>query len=147
MRNIFLQNSCRKCGGETIPDSFIKNQKSLNFYTFCLCFLSSCGLSKYIETKLQTTWFYCIQRFLKKQKEDWNQPPIFIFCMIFLKKYFSCSILLTDRISLCGCLYFMRYWTTGYKLVTDCDVINFEINLIFLIEPLFSHDQNVKTKT
>ena len=28
-----------------------------------------------------------------------------------------------------------------------CDVIDFEINLIFLIDPFFMHDQNVKTKT
>ena len=28
-----------------------------------------------------------------------------------------------------------------------CDVLNFEINLIFLIEPFFLHDRKVKTKT
>ena len=28
-----------------------------------------------------------------------------------------------------------------------CDVMDFEINLIFLIEPFFLHDQNVMTKT
>ena len=28
-----------------------------------------------------------------------------------------------------------------------CDVIDFEINLIFLIEPFFLHDQKVMTKT
>ena len=27
-----------------------------------------------------------------------------------------------------------------------CDVMNFEINFIFLIKPFFLHDQNVKTK-
>ena len=29
----------------------------------------------------------------------------------------------------------------------DCDVMNFEISLIILIEPFFLHDQNVMTKT
>ena len=28
-----------------------------------------------------------------------------------------------------------------------CDLINFEINLIFLIKPFFLYDQKVKTKT
>ena len=28
-----------------------------------------------------------------------------------MKEYFSCYILLTDQISLSGCLYFERYWT------------------------------------
>ena len=28
----------------------------------------------------------------------------------------------------------------------SCDVINFEINLIFLIKPFFLHDQKVKIK-
>ena len=29
----------------------------------------------------------------------------------------------------------------------DCDVMNFEVNLIFLVEPFFLHDQKVATKT
>ena len=28
-----------------------------------------------------------------------------------------------------------------------CDVMSFEVNLIFLIKPFFLHDQNVVTKT
>ena len=32
-----------------------------------------------------------------------------IFCMIFEEKIFSRNILLTDPISLSGCLYFLRY--------------------------------------
>ena len=44
MRNIFLEESYTKCGGETIPRPFYKIQnwvylwiKSLNFYTVCTC--------------------------------------------------------------------------------------------------------------
>ena len=33
-----------------------------------------------------------------------------ISCKIFEEKYFSGYILLTDQISLSGCLYFVRYW-------------------------------------
>ena len=33
-----------------------------------------------------------------------------ILCMIFKQKCLSCYILLTDQLSLPGCLYFLRYW-------------------------------------
>ena len=33
-----------------------------------------------------------------------------ILCIIFEQKSCSCYILLTDKISLPGCLYFLRYW-------------------------------------
>ena len=33
---------------------------------------SKWGLLKYIETKLQTTYFYLILSFFKKQKRVWN---------------------------------------------------------------------------
>ena len=32
------------------------------------------------------------------------------------------------------------------KFLAGCDVVNFEINVIFLIKPFFLHDQNVMTK-
>ena len=35
-------------------------------------------------------------------------PKYFVYD--FREKYFSCYILLTDQISLCDCLYFLRYW-------------------------------------
>ena len=63
-KNIFLEKSYTKHGGDTFPRPFSKNSKlsylwisSLKFYTACLKCMPSLGLSKYIETKLQTTWF------------------------------------------------------------------------------------------
>ena len=71
--------------------------------------MSSWGLLKYIETKLQTTCFYSILTFLKSKKS---------LELIFEKKYFSSYILLIDisnnillsfivRLPL---LYFLGYW-------------------------------------
>ena len=40
----------------------------------------------------------------------WEQFLQHILCMIFQQKCFSCYILLSDQISLSGCLYFLRYW-------------------------------------
>ena len=58
MRNIFLEKSYTKCGGETTPRPFSKktklsisrDQQSKVLYSFYD--MSSGGLSKYIETKL-----------------------------------------------------------------------------------------------
>ena len=68
MRNIFLENSYTERVGETIPMHipilFPKNQiciyvwvRSLKFYTVCFYFMSSWGLSKHIETKLETCFY------------------------------------------------------------------------------------------
>ena len=63
MRNILLGKSYTKCGGETIPSSFSKNQNwlylgSLTLHTVDFLVCSSQGLSKYIKTKLQITCLY-----------------------------------------------------------------------------------------
>ena len=98
------------------PDHFLKNQNwsylpinILKFYIFCFYSLPSWGLSKVIETKLQTTCFYLIKSFFKKRKEVWNWSPCLICFMIFEEKYFWCYILLPDQMSMPGCLYFVRY--------------------------------------
>ena len=77
MRSIFLEKLYTKFGGKTIPRPFPKKSKcpwikSLKFYTVYFYCMPSWGLSKYIETKLQTTCFYLMKSFSKKQKEVWN---------------------------------------------------------------------------
>ena len=70
MRSIFIQKSCTKYTGNTIARPFLKSRtwvylwiKSLNFYTVYFYCISSWGLSKYIETKWQTTCSYLMHRF------------------------------------------------------------------------------------
>ena len=98
------------------PDTFLKNYNwaylwisSLKFHTVCFYCVPSWGLLKYIESKLQTTWFYLISSVFWKTGLELASLPH--FCMIFEEKYFSCYILLTDQISLSGCINFVRYWT------------------------------------
>ena len=60
-------------------------------------------------------------------------------------------VLLTDQISLPGYLFFVsvQYLDNMYIVIvffSGGDVINFEINLIFLIKSFFLRDQKVKTK-
>ena len=86
---------------------------------------------------------------IKETNEVWNYCPYLMFCMIFKEKYFSIEILLTDWISLPGCLYFFRYCVICVLqlfiviiYVPGCDVINFEINQNFLIKPFFYITKN-----
>ena len=70
MRNIFLEKSCTKCVGETTPRpsseklklSISLDQQFKVLYSLFLLW----GLSKYIETKLQTICFYVVLSFLEK---------------------------------------------------------------------------------
>ena len=64
---IELKNHTQKVVEKLLPDPFLKDQNwaylwinSLKFYTVCFYCMSSCELSKFIETKLQTTCFYLI---------------------------------------------------------------------------------------
>ena len=77
MRNIFLEKSYRKCGRELFAGPFLKNLNwaylwfnILKLYIFCFNCLPSWGLSKVIETKLQTICFYFIWSFLKNKKRS-----------------------------------------------------------------------------
>ena len=93
--------------------------------------------------------FTSYQIFSKNEKQVWNQSPWLIFCITFEDKYFSFDNLLIDQVSLSSYLYCVRYWaicafplfvTLGY------DIMNFEINLIFLIKPFFLHGKNSSRK-
>ena len=53
---------------------------------------------------------------------------------------YSIITLLINKIPLFDCPYFSRYWSVPAlqsPCFPGCDVINFEINLIFLIKPSF----------
>ena len=74
-----------------------------------------------------------------------NYSPCHIFCMISEEKYSFCYIVLTDQISLSGCLYLVGQYVYVIICWPGCDAINFEINIILLIKPFLRHNQNVKT--
>ena len=77
MWNIFLEKSYTKCGKETGPRPFSEKLKylwiiSLRFYTVSFYCMASWGLSKYIETKLQTTCFHLILSFNNNKNNNNN---------------------------------------------------------------------------
>ena len=123
MRNIFLEKSYTKCNGETIPKPLFKKSKlstSMDQQSKVLCSLFL------LHAKVRTVEILklsCIPltftSFLtkKKQKVVWKWSPNLIFCVIFKEKYF-CYFLLIDHISLCGCLYWVRYWSMSLQCWT-----------------------------
>ena len=76
-RNIVLEKSYIKCGGETIPRRFSEKSKlsiSLDHLSKILCLWFYCMWSwgLYIEGKLQISCFYLIKNFFETQKWVWN---------------------------------------------------------------------------
>ena len=71
------------------------------------------------------------------------------FVYDFSTKMFLVLFLLTDQISLPGCLYFLRYWAICVLQLIINQVVtqNFKVKIIFLIEPFFLHDRKVMTKS
>ena len=68
-------------------------------------------------------------------------PPYFVY--YFSRKMFLMLYLITDPVLLSDSLYFLRYWAIeilGNMCISivyypGCGITNFEINLIFLIQP------------
>ena len=106
------------------------------------------GYQNILKLNCSPLTFTSYKAFSKNKRGCGTSLSASIFCMIFEEKYFSCYILLTDQMSLSGCLYFVRYWEYMYFncLLTRLWHLNFEINLIFLIKLFLLHDQKVKTK-
>ena len=153
----FLKDHTQNVGEKLDPDPFLKKENwpylwinSLKFYTVCFCCMASSRLSKYIETKLQTTCFCLILRFFWKKKRGLELVSLRHFPHNFWRKMFLllCSISWRDFIVwlllLRGIFYNMYI---AIVCTPRCNVIDFEVSLIFLIQLFFLLDQNVMTKT
>ena len=105
MKNIFLKKSLTKYGVEANPINFSKKSNwayllinSLKFYTNCLYCMLSWGLSKYIESKLQTLHFTSNKTFLKT-KSGLGLVSLPHFLPGFWRKHFLLLYSITDQIS------------------------------------------------
>ena len=157
MRNIFLEKSFTKYGGEKLVlGPFPKNENwayirinSLKFYTVCFYCLASWGLWKCIETKLQSTCVHFITLF-EKIKSGLELVILPHFAYNFWRKIFIllCSINWPNFIVWLP-LFCEILGSMCIEIVSKpgCDVMNFEVNFIFLIKLFFLHDQNVVTET
>ena len=102
------------------PGSFLKSQNwtylwinSLKLYIFCFYCMSSWGLSKHIETKLQTTSLYL---FKNKKRSGTSFPGS--FSTWFLKKNISFVILY--YLTKFHCLVAFTSWDIGQYVYSNC---------------------------
>ena len=140
-----------------VPDPILKNEhwaflwiNSLNFFTVCFYRVVSWELLKYIDTKLQSNCFHLILSFFKKIKRDLE------LCTLphFLHNFWRKILLLLSSVDrpnfivwlslLCEILGNM---CIGIACKPGCDVMDFEVSLIFQIKLFFLHDQNDVRKT
>ena len=128
-----------------LPDLFLKNQNwaylwinSLKFYTSCFYCMPSSAPSKYIETKLRTTCIY-LNSFLKTKRGlelvSLCHFPHDFWRKIFPLLYFINRSTFTVWLPLLPEILNNMFILIVYK--SGCDVINFEVHLIFLIKPFF----------
>ena len=128
------------------PDCFLKSQNGayfwaniVKFYTVCSYYMSSSRLLEtYRNQAVDNQLLPCTKHFIK-QAELQNQSPCLNFCIIFEEKYFSSYILLLVRISLSGCLYFVRYWAICVLQLYINQVASIK-NIFFQQETVFSRN-------
>ena len=153
MGNIFLEKSHRMWR----RNAFLKTKNwaylwinSLKFYTVCFYCMASWGLLKYIETKMQTNYFHLILSLLKKIKRGLELVILPHFPHNVWRKIFLvlCSISWPNfSVWLPLICEILGNICVGNVCEPGCDVMHFEVNLIFLIKLFFLHDPNVVTKT
>ena len=135
-----------------VPDPILKNEhwaflwiNSLNFFTVCFYCVVSWELLKYIDTMLQSNCFHLILRFFYKIKRSLELCTLPHFLHNFWRKIFL-SLSSVNRPNfivwlslLCEILGNM---CIGIVCKPGCDVMDFEVSLIFQIKLFFLHDQN-----
>ena len=102
-----------------------------------------------METKLQSTCFHHILRFFLKKKTALELVTLSHFPRNYRRKIFLllCSINWPNFIVLLPLLCeILGNICIGIAFKPGWDVMNFEVNLIFLIKHSFLHDQKVLTK-
>ena len=109
MRCTFLEKSCTKCGGENSSRSFFKKMKlSVSLYQQSEVLHSLCLLYSQVEDyqNILKLAFITYKAFLNSRKRFGTSLSDSFSTWFLKKKYFSYyALLLTDKISLSGCLY------------------------------------------
>ena len=126
MRNIFFENYTRNMVEKLFPGSFLKNQNwayvwisNLKFYADCFYCMASLRLSRYIETKLQTTWqltFTSYKVFSKNKKSGTSFPDSFFAWL--LKK--NISFVIFHYLTKLHCLVVFTSWDIGQYVYCNC---------------------------
>ena len=111
MENIFLEKSCTNVMKKLFPDSFLKNQNWTSFTQFVFVVCQVEGYQNILKLSCRLLAFTSHTKLFRKVKRDLELIFLAHFLHDFNEKYISCYIILTDQVSLSGCLSFVRYWT------------------------------------
>ena len=139
------------------PDPFLKDKNwaylwisRLKFYAVWFYRRPSWWVSNYIETKLQITCFYLIQSFFKKTKSGLELVFFSHFLGDFWKKNICLVIFDITWPNFIVWLPLLREILSIIPIVIvcylGCDVINFEVNFIFIIKPFFNMTNGKRQK-
>ena len=131
---LFLKNLMQNVVQKLFPDPFLKNQKWVNI----------------LKSSCRTIAFTLCKAFLRNKKRSgtslpasfsaWNFLHSKIFMLLYSINWPNFIVWLPLLCEILGNMCIV------VACEPDCDVINFEINLIFLIKPFFLHGKKVKTK-
>ena len=152
LRNIFLENHTQNVVEKLFPDPFLKNQNwanlcvnSLKFYSVCFYCMLSWGLSKYIEINCKPLTFTSHKAFLKNKKRSGTSLPASFSAWLFKKNIY---LVIFYSLIKFDCLVAFTSWEIGKYVhcncLPSCEILIFEINLVFLIKPFFPDDHKVK---
>ena len=145
-RHIFLQNLRRKWGRETSSRPL---KKLYMKYKWEVCTLVSINLD-YNKNKLYKTldcWSRDMPNFAFLEKNPLLEKDLEnILLTIFQEKYFSCSIN-WPNFNVWLPLLLEILGNMCIAMAPGCDIINFEINLIFLIKLFFYMNKNSRKKS
>ena len=111
MENIFLEKSCTNVMEKLFPDSFLKNQNWTSFIQFVFVVCQVEGYQNILKLSCRLLAFTSHTKLFRKVKRDLELIFLAQFLHDFNEKCISCYIILTDQVSLSGCLSFVRYWT------------------------------------
>ena len=114
MRNIFLEKSYTRCGGETSPRPFpekkiehISRSIVSNFIQFVFIAWQVEGYRNILKLSCRPLAFTLFEAFLKYKKRSGTSHSARI---IFEEKYFWCYVIQLTKFHRLVCLYFVRYW-------------------------------------
>ena len=134
MKNIFVEKSYTKCGGESIPDSFVKNENwaylwmnSLKFKTFCFYCMPSGDYQNILILSCRPLAFTPLK---SRRRSGTSLPASFV--AIFLKK--NISLVIFYHLINFHCLFAFTSWDIGRCVYCNCLLTRlwchqFEINL------------------
>ena len=141
----FFKNHAENEVVRLVPDLFLLSKKALHE---AKQMVSTLFLIHFVSPRIGHTIKAYVVKF---QKKVWGKFLQHILCIVFQENFFWFYILLTDQLLMLGnqAFYLFEILDKMYIIIISFlvdDVINFEVNLSFLIKPFSYMTEKVTTK-